>query len=207
MRRRMMAGVAAGLVATGGLTFAARQLVRNTQEEVARPAAPGIIAGSPAIGGPFALIDHTGREVSDATFRGKYLLVFFGFTNCPDICPTTLDRFAQVMDLLGPVADKVQPLLISVDPERDTPAVLASYVAAFHPRIIGLTGSVEQIRNVASRYKVYFGKQPADETGSYAVDHSAFEYLMGPDGKNLFVFRAEAEPERIAEIIRQTAGS
>ena len=162
--------------------------------------APGIIAGSPMIGGPFTLVDHTGREVTDATFRGKHLLVFFGFANCPDVCPTALDRFAQVLELLGPAGEAVQPLMISVDPERDTPEVLAKYVAAFHPRLLGLTGTLEQVKAVASAYKVYFAKASPGE-GSYDVSHSTFEYLMGPDGRNLYVFRSEAEPEKIAELI------
>lgn len=170
--------------------------------QAAAPApAPGIIAGSPMIGGPFTLVDHTGRQVTDATFRGKHLLVFFGFTNCPDVCPTALDRFAQVLELLGPAGEAVQPLMISVDPERDTPEVLARYVAAFHPRLVGLTGSPEQVKAVASAYKVYFAKAPPGE-GSYDVSHSTFEYLMGPDSRNLYVLRSEAEPEKIAELIR-----
>jgi protein SCO1 len=171
-----------------------------------RPPGPGIIAGAPQIGGPFALVDHNGREVTDATFRGKYLLIFFGFANCPDVCPLALDRFARVMELLGPDAERVQPLLISVDPERDTPAVLKEYVAAFDPRIVGLTGTPEQVKAAASAYKVYFAKAETDGAAGYAVDHSAFEYLMGPDGENLYVLRSEAEPDRIAELIRRELG-
>jgi protein SCO1/2 len=122
------------------------------------------------IGGPFTLVDHTGREVTDLSFRGKYLLVFFGFANCPDVCPLALDRFAQVLDLLGPDAERVQPLLVSVDPERDTPEVLRDYVTAVDPRILGLTGTLEQVKAVASAYKVYFAKAPPSE-GSYSVNH------------------------------------
>jgi cytochrome oxidase Cu insertion factor (SCO1/SenC/PrrC family) len=132
--------------------------------------APGFIAGSSMIGGPFTLLDHTGREVTDLSFRGKYLLVFFGFANCPDVCPLALDRFAQVLDLLGPDAERVQPLLVSVDPERDTPEVLRDYVTAVDPRILGLTGTLEQVEAVASAYKVYFAKAPPSE-GSYSVNH------------------------------------
>jgi protein SCO1 len=166
-----------------------------------RPTAPGIIAGSSMIGGPFRLIDHDGREVTEATFRGRYLLVFFGFANCPDVCPLTLDRFAQVLDLLGPDAERVQPLLITVDPERDTPEALKDYVTAVDPRILGLTGTPEQVKAAASAYKVYFAKAATGEQG-YSVDHSAFEYLMGPDGRNLYVLRSEAESDKIAELIR-----
>jgi protein SCO1/2 len=167
-----------------------------------QPLAPGIIAGGSPIGGPFTLVDHTGREVTELTFRGKYLLIFFGFANCPDVCPLALDRFAQVLEHLGPDAANVQPLLISVDPERDTPAVLKGYVTAVDPRILGLTGTLEQVKAAASAYKVYFAKDPPDERGGYAVSHSSYEYLMGPDGVNRYVFRPEAEPERIAKLIR-----
>lgn len=201
----------AGLVAVlGGLALdasgriKAREAAEKAAAEAAaaRPLGRGIIAGSPAIGGPFTLVDHDGRQVTHATFRGKYLLVFFGFTNCPDVCPLALDRFAQVMDTLGPDAERVQPLLVSVDPERDTPAVLKQYVTALHPRIIGLTGTPEQVKAAASAYKVYFAKAPQGGAGGYTMDHSAFEYLMGPNGQNLYVFRSEAEPERLAELIR-----
>jgi protein SCO1/2 len=202
-RRAIIGTIAAALAALlGGAAVALWQLTAKDEAVATHPPAPGIIAGAPQIGGPFTLVDHTGREVTELTFRGKYLLIFFGFANCPDVCPLALDRFAQVLEHLGPDAANVQPLLISVDPERDTPAVLKGYVTAVDPRILGLTGTLEQVKAAASAYKVYFAKEPPDERGGYAVSHSSYEYLMGPDGVNRYVFRPEAEPERIAELIR-----
>ena len=161
-------------------------------------AVPGV-----AIGGAFSLVDHTGRPVTDETFRGKYLLVFFGFTACPDVCPTGLMTAAQVMDRLGPDAAKVQPLFITVDPERDTPEQMAQYVAQFHPRLIGLTGTPEQIREAAGRYRVYYAKQkPKDGDDFYLVDHTAFFYLMDPAGNSVGIFRHSAKPEDVAAAIR-----
>lgn len=191
----------AAVTAVGGSVLWWQVGVSMRQEAASSPG-PGIIAGTPAIGGPFTLIDHTGREVNEATFRGKYLLIVFGFTQCPDVCPLALARFAQVLELLGPDAAQVQPLMISVDPERDTPEVLEGFVTAFHPRLIGLTGSLEQVKAAAAAYRVYFDKAGTGSAGGYAVNHSTFEYFMGPDGRNRYVFTVDAEPERMAEAIR-----
>jgi cytochrome oxidase Cu insertion factor (SCO1/SenC/PrrC family) len=117
------------------------------------------------------------------------------------VCPTTLDRITRVMEVLGPEGETVQPLFVSVDPGRDTPEVLAAHVAQFHPRIVGLTGSPEQVKAMAAAYRVYFATRDTDD-GDYSVDHTAFEYLTGPDGKNRYVFTPAAEPERVAETIR-----
>src|SRR4051794_18635980 len=174
--------------------------VRGGRDPTPPATGPGIIAAAPA-GGPFTMVDHAGRTVTDRTYSGKYLLVFFGYTHCPDVCPTTLDRITQVMEALGPDGEAVQPLFVSVDPKRDTPEVLAAYVTHFHPRIVGLTGSPEQVEAMATAYRAYFAAQD-DDTGDYSVDHTAFEYLTGPDGKNRYVFTAAAEPERVAEVIR-----
>ena len=134
----------------------------------------------------FNLTDATGRPVTSSDFAGRFQLVFFGFTNCPDICPTTLAEVADVMDALGPEADRVQPLFISVDPERDAGAGLTDYTAAFHPAILGLTGSAEATRATAASFKIAFEKEPQGET--YAMAHSAALYLIGPDGEWLRQF-------------------
>jgi cytochrome oxidase Cu insertion factor (SCO1/SenC/PrrC family) len=155
-----------------------------------------------SIGGSFSLTDHTGRAVTDQTFRGKYLLVFFGFTACPDACPTGLMTVSQVMDQLGPQAAKVQPLFITVDPERDTPEQMAQYVAQFDERLVGLTGTPEQIREAAGRYRVYYAKQKPKDGDFYLVDHTAFFYLMDPAGKGVGIFRHSAKPEDLASAIR-----
>ncbi len=165
------------------------------------------IAGGAAIGGPFQLIDHTGRAVSDADFAGRFMLIYFGFANCPDICPTELQSMGNAMDLLGGDSAKVVPIFITVDPERDTPEQLKGYVAAFHPRMVGLSGSIEQVAAVAKAYKVYFTKAPAASGDNYQVDHTSFVYLVGPDGKLRSLFRAgtsaKAMAAEIASQLRQ----
>jgi cytochrome oxidase Cu insertion factor (SCO1/SenC/PrrC family) len=155
------------------------------------------------VGGPFTLTDHTGKTRSDTDFRGKFLLVYFGYTYCPDICPTDLAQISQAIDKLGAAGDDVQPLFISIDPERDTPSVLAQYVAMFHPRLIGLTGAPEQVRAVADSYKVYYAKYFPPDGSVYLIDHSGFTYLMGPSGEYLGFFPPGTPSDRMVEIIRQ----
>ncbi|MGI9389357.1 MAG: SCO family protein [Boseongicola sp.] len=151
----------------------------------------------------FSLIDHTGRDVTESDYSDQWQLVFFGFTYCPDICPTTLDYVGTTLDLLGPAAGHVAPLFISVDPERDTAEIMAEYVAAFHPLIIGLTGSPEQIAAVAEEFKVYYARLE-DEAApdGYLMAHSGYLFLMRPDGSFEAVFRESGqEPERFAKEI------
>jgi cytochrome oxidase Cu insertion factor (SCO1/SenC/PrrC family) len=155
------------------------------------------------VGGPFELVDHTGATRSDRDFRGRLMLVYFGFTSCPDVCPTDLMAIGRTLDLLGPDADGVQPLFITVDPERDTARHLADYVPLFHPRLIGLTGSLDAIRKAADAYKVYFAKvAPAKDADDYTVDHTAYIYLMDRDGAYLGFFPPGTSAERMVEIIR-----
>jgi cytochrome oxidase Cu insertion factor (SCO1/SenC/PrrC family) len=155
------------------------------------------------IGGPFTLIDQNGKTRTDEDFRGKLLLVFFGYTTCPDICPTELMQVGLAVDKLGTAGDQVQPLFISVDPDRDTPEVLAPYVAQFHPRLIGLTGTVEQIRAVADSYKAYYAKYQPPDGAVYLIDHTGFVYLMGRSGEYLGFFPPGTSADRMVEIIRQ----
>jgi protein SCO1/2 len=160
-------------------------------------------SGVVSIGGPFSLTDQDGRIVTDRDFAGKLMLVYFGFTNCPDICPTGLQTIAQTMDELGADAARVQPILITVDPERDTPPVLKEYVQAFHERLIGLGGTPEQIAAVAKAYRVYYQKVPLKESSlGYSVDHSGFIYLMDGKGQYLTHFRHDATPEQMVQKIR-----
>ncbi|MBF0169379.1 MAG: SCO family protein [Alphaproteobacteria bacterium] len=137
------------------------------------------------IGGPFSLIDHTGKPVTDKDYRGKYLLIYFGYTFCPDVCPTSLSTMADALGKMDQAkAAKIQPLFISVDPERDTAQRLADYVPAFHPRLIGLTGKIEDVTAAAKVYRTYFAKIKNDDPNiGYLLDHSALFYLMGPDGR------------------------
>jgi cytochrome oxidase Cu insertion factor (SCO1/SenC/PrrC family) len=175
-------------------------------EEADAPSAAALMDalmwGQEPVGGPFELIDHTGARRTDADYRGKLLLIYFGYSYCPDVCPTDLQAMATALDLLGVAAGAVQPLFITIDPERDTPRHLASYVPLFHPRLIGLTGEADAIRRAAGAYKVYYAKVVLPDSPEYAMDHSAFIYLVDPDGKYLGFFPPGTSPERIATIIR-----
>jgi cytochrome oxidase Cu insertion factor (SCO1/SenC/PrrC family) len=153
------------------------------------------------IGGPFALVDHHAAPRTDKDFRGKLLLVYFGFTYCPDICPTDLQNIGQAMDKLGDVGFRVQPLFITVDPERDTAEHLNQYVPQFHPRLIGLTGEAPAIHEAAKTYRAYYAKVPL-RAGSYTVDHSAFIYVMGVEGQYLGFLPPGTSADRIAEVVR-----
>jgi cytochrome oxidase Cu insertion factor (SCO1/SenC/PrrC family) len=154
------------------------------------------------IGGPFTLIDHTGKPRSDQDFRGKLMLVYFGFTYCPDVCPTDLQNIGLAIGALGEAGERVQPLFITVDPARDTPEHLKDYVPMFHPRLIGLTGDAAAIHAAAAAYRVYYAQVPL-KGDDYTVDHSSFIYLMGADGKYLGFFPPGAPPEQIVETLRR----
>ena len=156
--------------------------------------------GHALVGGPFTLTDQSGKGVTDKDFRGRYLLVFFGFTNCPDVCPSALQVMAAALDKLGPKGQKVTPLFITVDPERDTPAQLATYVKSFHPRLVGLTGTPAEIEAVTKAYRVYVKKVPDPKSSAgYSFDHSAIIYLMGPDGDYLAHFTHASNVDTMAE--------
>ncbi|MEM9030542.1 MAG: SCO family protein [Pseudomonadota bacterium] len=140
--------------------------------------------GTALVGGPFELVDHTGAEVTERDFHGKYMLVYFGFAHCPDICPSALQVMSAALDQVGASADKIVPIFISVDPERDTPELMAAYVSAFHPRLRGLTGSTEAVASAAKAYRVFYRKvADPGSTSDYTIDHSSIIYLMGPDGR------------------------
>lgn len=167
---------------------------------------PAVLRAGASPGGPFTLVDHTGLAVSDRDFRGKYMLITFGYTSCPDICPTIMGRISAALDLLGERTGNLQPIFVTLDPERDGPDRLASYVDFFHPAFIGLTGSQEQIAAVAERFLVHFEKvyetgAESDPNAYYSIDHSAFIYLMGPDGNYLDVFAHRARPEDLVRDI------
>jgi cytochrome oxidase Cu insertion factor (SCO1/SenC/PrrC family) len=152
------------------------------------------------VGGSFALVDHTGTPRTDAAFRGKLMLIYFGFTFCPDVCPTDLQAIGVAMQQLGKSAEAVQPLFVTLDPERDTAQRLASYVTFFHPRLIGLTGDATAIAQAARAYKVYYAKVASRD--SYTIDHSGYIYLMDREGKYLGFFPPGSPPERIVDVIR-----
>lgn len=161
--------------------------------------------GMAAIGGPFTLVDQDGKTVSDTDFRGRHMLIFFGYTYCPDVCPTYLSEMAQALDLLGPDEKKVQPLFITVDPERDTPEQMKMYVGHFHEDLIGLTGTPQQIAAVKEAYKVYAKKTEidADDPQNYLMEHTANAYLMGPDGRFEAYFTNGIKPAEMAAKIEE----
>ena len=159
----------------------------------------------PSIGGRFTLISQDGRPLTDADFRGKYTLVFFGFTNCPDVCPLTLNNLSRAMVMLGADANKIQPLFISVDPLRDTPNVLRKYLKHFDHRIIGLTGTPKQVVAVQRAYRIFAQRRNAVGVGSddYLMDHTSISYMMGPSGEFKTFFSNGSTPEEFVTKIRQ----
>jgi cytochrome oxidase Cu insertion factor (SCO1/SenC/PrrC family) len=161
-----------------------------------------LMYGRGTVGAPFTLTDASGKPRSDSEFRGRLMIVYFGYTFCPDVCPADLMAITQALDALGPLADGVQPVFITVDPERDT-KVLKEYVSAFHPSLIGLTGSLEEIRKVANAYKAFYVKVPNAQGGDYSIDHAGVIYLMGRDGEYLGFMPPQTSPERLTEILRK----
>lgn len=159
--------------------------------------------GTAEIGGPFELVNQDGATVTDADFRGGLMLVYFGFTYCPDACPTALGVMASAIQKLDVAGERVTPMLISIDPARDTPQALKDYVGNFHPRMVGLTGSDEQIAKVAKAYKVFYQKAPGATGADYLMDHTSLIYLMDGEGKYLAHFGPQATPDEVAEEIRR----
>jgi protein SCO1/2 len=160
--------------------------------------------GKALIGGPFTLVDQTGRTVTDQDFRGRYMLVFFGFTHCPDVCPVELQVMSASLDELGPKAEQVVPIFITLDPERDTPEVVGAYVKNFGSRFVGLTGSPEAIAAAADAYRVPYAKVQEDiRKPDYTIDHSALVYLMGKDGEYVTHFDYGTPAAKVTETLRR----
>jgi protein SCO1/2 len=151
----------------------------------------------------FALTDHTGKPRTLADFKGKVVVVFFGYTQCPDVCPTTMAEMASVMQKLGPLADQVQVLFITLDPERDTQQLLASYVPAFDKRFIGLRGTPEQTAKTAKEFKVFYAKVPGSDPNGYTIDHTAGSYVFDRDGRLRLFIRHGQGPDPIVHDLRQ----
>lgn len=191
----LWAAAATASIVTGG-TFLWKELSPPRPHDVQ-------VTGEADIRNAYTLTDHAGRAVTAANFAGRWQMVFFGFTYCPDICPTTLAYMASVMDLLGPEAERVAPIFITVDPARDTVAVMAEYVAAFHPRMTGLTGTDAQVAEAARNFRAYYERMAdAAAPGGYLMAHSGYIYLMRPDGRFDSVFREGGQPpEELAEEI------
>jgi len=179
----------------GGLLWHESQLVPGLGRNV--------VTGQADVGGSFQLTDQTGKTVSDKSFRGRYMLIYFGYSFCPDICPTTLGVMAQALQKLGTErALHIVPIFITIDPARDTPKVLADYMKAFGPDFVGLTGSEAAIKDVEKKYRVYAVKRPL-EKGNYGMDHSSVVYLMGPDGRLVTFYDEAISPDDLAKDLRQ----
>ncbi len=187
------------LLALGGVTTSS---LAQAPERSAAELMDAVMWNREPIGGPFALTDQNGVRRTDADFRGKLMLVYFGFTYCPDICPTDLQQMALAVDQLGPAGGTVQPVFITVDPARDTVEHLKDYMALFHPRFVGLTGDAAAIRHAARAYRVYYEKVERKDKSDYTLDHSAFIYLIDRDGRYLGFFPPGTSAERLAETMR-----
>ena len=161
-----------------------------------------LMYGRGRVGGPFTLTDQTGKQRSDTDFRGKLMIVYFGYTYCPDVCPTDLMAITQAPDALGPAAEGVQPVFITIDPERDT-KLLAGYVSAFHRSLVGLTGSPDEIRKVANSYKAFYVKVQNERSRDYSIDHAGVIYLIGRNGEYLGFMPPQTNPDRLTEVLRK----
>lgn len=174
----------AATFAIGGAVLGVMKYFKKEKEEKIEQERNRSI-GKPALGGPFSLIDHNHRAVRNDDFLGQWVLIYFGFSHCPDICPDEMEKMIEVVDEIDniPSLPNLTPLLITIDPERDTPEVLAAYVKDFSPKLLGLTGSVEQVEQASRAYRVYYSQGPKDEDNDYIVDHTIIMYLLGPDGE------------------------
>jgi len=197
-----LALVALGALATAGTLLVMRPAPRTL---TSGPAIVGktIRTGTATIGGPFALVSTNGENVSDQSYRGKWLLIFFGYTFCPDVCPTSLNDMSVALEKLGSDVNDIQPLFITVDPQRDTRQVMAEYLKSFDPRIVGLTGTQAQIDSVVKEYRVYAESQKAEGDENYLVSHSAYVYLMDPRGTFVNVIQAGTSGEEMAAWVRK----
>lgn len=197
----------AGLILLGTLAMLA--LYHPALRPQATPAGE---TGTVAVGGPFTMTDAKGNTFTEANLLGGYSLVFFGFTHCPDICPLTLQVITDAIEQAGPAGERVTPVFVSVDPERDTVESVGAYVAAFHPRFVGLTGTPEQVTATTKAFRVFARKAPlrdteGKETGEYTVEHSGLVFLLGPDGRYVTHFPYNTTADEMAAYIRRAAAT
>lgn len=204
VRNRLLRQVVCGLLALTALCAGAQEPPKG--KRTAAELMDAIMWNREPIGGPFRLTDHQGRTRRDTDFRGKLMMVYFGYTTCPDICPTDLQQMGQALTALGDASKSIAPLFITLDPQRDTRPLLAQYVPAFHPQLIGLTGSETDIQKVTRAYRVYHEKVPVSGWLRYTVDHSSFIYLMGPDGRYLGFLPPGTTADRMVDVLRQHLG-
>lgn len=165
-------------------------------------------SGTPLIGGPFTMLNQSGETVTEKSYAGKYMLLFFGFTKCGDVCPTELQVMAAAFTEMGASSDQITPIFVSVDPDRDTPSVMADYVKNFHPRLQGLTGSTEQLAAFTKDYHIFYQKVPnPKDPKDYEMDHSSILYLMGPNGKFIKHFPYTTDAKTLAEQLKSVLKS
>jgi protein SCO1/2 len=195
--------VVAAVLLAAALVLAAGALLGLALHENPKGVGGTLLAS--AIGGPFHLVDQNGKAVSDADLKGKWQLLFFGYTHCPDTCPTALNEISLALDRLGKKRNEVEIVFITVDPERDTPEVLKSYVESFDAPIIALTGAADQVAQAAKAYRVYYAKHPRPD-GSYDMDHSAVIYVMDPQGRFTATFTPDATADAMAERLQKLLG-
>lgn len=198
MTRSLSIAAAVGLIAGVGLAVALYNGALTVPDWVSQRT-----TGQALVGGPFELVDHSGKTVRDSDFRGQYMLIYFGFAHCPDVCPSALQVMSAALDKIGSEAERITPIFISVDPERDTPESLAAYVSAFHPKLVGLTGSPEAVSKAATAYRVFYRKvQDPGSAGDYTVDHSSIIYFMDPDGRFITHFTHGTPVDVMAEKLQ-----
>ena len=182
--------------------FAAGALILVTAVTLFLPEPPPKVTGQATVGGPFSLTDQNGQPITEAALKGKPTLIFFGFTHCPDVCPTALFEMSEIFNALGPDASKAQAFFVSVDPERGTPDVLKCYVSSFSPQIVGLSGTPEATEQIKREFRVYSRKVPLKD-GDYTMDHTAVVYLMDKEGNFVAPFNSKRPPaEAAAELKR-----
>ncbi|CAN9505981.1 unnamed protein product [Ophioblennius macclurei] len=187
----------------GGALLAGMKYFKKEKEELIEKERTKSV-GRPALGGAFDLVDHHNRAASSKDFLGRWLLLYFGFTHCPDICPDELEKMVEVVDQIDDIQSlpDLTPILITIDPDRDTPDAMAAYVKEFSPKLIGLTGSRSQVDQVSRAYRVYYSQGPKDEDNDYIVDHTIIMYLVGPDGDFVEYF---GQNKRSVEIVNSVA--
>jgi len=192
------------LAAAGGAYFYLRDEVPAEGARVgAARLMNDLMSGKGPVGGPFTLTDQDGARRSLSDFRGGLVLLYFGFTYCPDICPTDLMSVGNLIRSLGPEGDKLQPIFVTLDPARDKPEMLRAYVASFHPRFVALTGTEDEIRRIATSYKVFFEKVRPPGASTYLIDHSAYVFLLDREGRFITLFPPGTPPERMAVMVRE----
>lgn len=200
MRRALTITAGAVLVAAIGGTWAYTQFA-GSADKFAQCRGSQVAGGAGAIGGPFTLVSETGETVTDQDVFTQPSLVYFGYTFCPDVCPADTARNAEAVELLDQMGYQVQPVFISIDPERDTPEVVAEFTDYLHPRMLGLTGTPEQVKAASTAYRTYYRKQESDDPDYYLVDHSTFTYFVLPETGFVEFFRRDESPQEMADRV------